>query len=357
MAKIKKTKQVNFFSVIGGLLFLLAALGCVYPLLWEIGEVLENISVIFDFEFDDLSWYWAWSSVVYAVNYAALGLSLLLMAIAMLRGRKGKMLSICAVWLAVQGVAAVVLRILLVVVARLLFPGGAVMYGIITARNGNVFQWLPPVVLAIFVLVICRAEKKRVWPKVLFLLPPFALLLCDLFGVNYISNLVSLVLFLFSVDTVESVIDWFASGTWYINELLRLYGIAAAYLALSIWLAFPKKKKEDPSEEPLCVEAYGAVVTEEELPQTETEPAVEDCEDFYVEPYVEPAPEETPVAEAIEEVPVTEIAPEDAPKVEPTETVRELVGVADEIRKYKELLDMGAISQEEFDLIKKRLLR
>ena len=29
---------------------------------------------------------------------------------------------------------------------------------------------------------------------------------------------------------------------------------------------------------------------------------------------------------------------------------------ADEIRKYKELLDMGAITQEEFDAMKKRLL-
>lgn len=40
-----------------------------------------------------------------------------------------------------------------------------------------------------------------------------------------------------------------------------------------------------------------------------------------------------------------------------TKTVsNEEIGTADEIKKYKELLDMGAITQEEFDIKKKQLL-
>jgi hypothetical protein len=70
-------------------------------------------------------------------------------------------------------------------------------------------------------------------------------------------------------------------------------------------------------------------------------------------PAAEPAPEKPPV---IEMNPKPADAPAPAPAAEPAAAPAPSVDVAEEIKKFKELLDMGAITQEEFDTKKKQLL-
>jgi len=53
---------------------------------------------------------------------------------------------------------------------------------------------------------------------------------------------------------------------------------------------------------------------------------------------------------------LSELKGESMPVKETQQQVAATLSAADEIKKYKELLDMGAINQEEFDLKKKELL-
>lgn len=68
----------------------------------------------------------------------------------------------------------------------------------------------------------------------------------------------------------------------------------------------------------------------------------------YAQPVSKPAP-------AAYSAPVYEAPAYTAPVQQPAPAKTEM-GLADELRKYKELLDMGAITQEEFDAMKKKLL-
>ena len=299
----KKQRQINFFSIVGALLFLIAAVQCIVPFLYygyhtllRIGDSINYLSRsywdVFVRNLPDLL-----SVTLECLSVAFLSFVLLLVMISLLRGRKGKLLRACAILLVVQSVSVVFLRIALDLLQLFLFdvPFSNEVFSIWQA-----LAWIPAACLSLFIVSACgqSAGTRRLWPWLVFFIPSFAYAAFHVFGFLPINEIITNCDWDFSIYFTEGpslryTLPWFILK---INEFLQIHTLTLAYFVLGLWIACPKKQKK------------------------------------------------VPVAQTVESTYVNE------------DGSRDFAAIADELYRYKGLLDSGAITQEEYDNIRKRLM-
>ena len=142
--------------------------------------------------------------------------------------------------------------------------------------------------------------------------------------------------------------------------MIPLY--ALFYFFVLRWLADPykKDKKSAPQKAPVQFVATMPVTQSTVQPAPPTPPT------FFTQPAAPVKPEtvenkpvrkEESIIEKNEkiEIPAKPVNVEPTPVIPPTVSVQQN-SAADELKKYKDLLDQGALTQEEFDTVKKRIL-
>ena len=207
------------------------------------------------------------------------------------------MLRACAILLVLQSVSVVFLRIALDLLQLFLFdvPFSNEVFSIWQA-----LEWIPTAALALFIVSACGqgAGTRRLWPWLVFFIPSFAYAAFHVFGFFPINEIIMNCDWDFSIyftdgPSLRYILPRFILN---VNEFLQIHMLIQAYFVLGLWIACPKKKKR------------GA-----------------------------PAP----VVESLADVPLEN---------------RDFAAIAEELYRYKGLLDSGAITQEEYDNIRNRLM-
>ncbi len=223
---------------------------------------------------------------------------------------------------------------------------------------------IPTTLILLLVLSNFKKEPKGILKKIRkawFIIPIILLL-------QAIISYAGTYLPYYDFSSVTDVIKFILSGIA-LPTLMNLIQIILPYTLLCLWLTLPKRKPV----ENVSDDAYQTYIQQYSVPiesnnQPQTDYADNNKSTFNYAPAVdnhatEPFIQSSPVVTAEPEIKVA--PPESFTKPETVEMPKEtnvyekpadILGVADEIQKYKNLLDMGAITQEEYDSKKKQLL-